>query len=215
MMKKIFAFTLAMVFAFASVVSVQAQETKEWIDPAEAAKVLDYQIQGEYVGDFIEDGEKTKIGLQIIAMGGGKFRAVSFTGGLPGAGWKRGDKTEYVDGELNSSGQVVFKLEDDEGTAVATIKNGKLTAVEGDTLVAKMEKVQRQSATMGVKPPKGAVGSMAQRGLRRRGQAGLQISDLAASWATAVSILTGCTAGPTFHYPTFRWLRPDVNRCWA
>ena len=123
MKKKIVAFTLAMVFAFASVVSVQAQETKEWIDPAEAAKVLDYQIQGEYVGDFIEDGEKTKIGLQIIAMGGGKFRAVSFTGGLPGAGWKRGDKTEYVDGELNSSGQVVFKLEDDEGTAVATIKN--------------------------------------------------------------------------------------------
>ena len=157
MKKKIVAFTLAMVLAFASVVSVQAQETKEWIDPAEAAKVLDYQIQGEYVGDFIEDGEKTKIGLQIIAMGGGKFRAVSFTGGLPGAGWKRGDKTEYVDGELNSSGQVVFKLEDDEGTAVATIKNGKLTAVEGDTLVAKMEKVQRQSATMGVKPPKGAV----------------------------------------------------------
>ena len=55
MKKKIVAFTLAMVFAFASVVSVQAQETKEWIDPAEAAKVLDYQIQGEYVGDFIED----------------------------------------------------------------------------------------------------------------------------------------------------------------
>ena len=47
MKKKIVAFTLAMVFAFASVVSVQAQETKEWIDPAEAAKVLDYQIQGE------------------------------------------------------------------------------------------------------------------------------------------------------------------------
>ena len=59
MKKKIVAFTLAMVLAFASVVSVQAQETKEWIDPAEAAKVLDYQIQGEYVGDFIEDGEKT------------------------------------------------------------------------------------------------------------------------------------------------------------
>ena len=156
-MKKMVVFTLAMAFALSSVVSVQAQEKKEWIDPTEAAKVLDYQIQGEYVGDFIEDGEKTKIGLQIIAMGDGKFRAVSFTGGLPGAGWKRGDKTEYVDGELNASGQVVFKLEDGEGTAVATIKDGKLMAVEGDTVVAEMKKVHRQSTTMGAKPPKAAV----------------------------------------------------------
>ena len=156
-MKKMVVFTLAMAFALSSVVSVQAQEKKEWIDPTEAAKVFDYQIQGEYVGDFIEDGEKTKIGLQIIAMGDGKFRAVSFTGGLPGAGWKRGDKTEYVDGELNASGQVVFKLEDGEGTAVATIKDGKLMAVEGDTVVAEMKKVHRQSTTMGAKPPKAAV----------------------------------------------------------
>ena len=90
-------------------------------------------------------------------MGGGNFRAVSFTGGLPGAGWKRGDKTEYVDGSLNDRGQVVFKLEDGEGTAVATIKDGKLIAAEGDKLVAKMEKVHRKSSTLGAKPPKGAV----------------------------------------------------------
>ena len=154
-MKRIIA--LAFVMAMVSVVSVQAQEKKEWIDPAEAAKVLDYQIQGEYVGDFIEDGEKTKIGLQIIAMGGGNFRAVSFTGGLPGAGWKRGDKTEYVDCSLNDRGQVVFKLEDGEGTAVATIKDGKLIATEGDALIARVEKVHRKSPTLGAKPPKGAV----------------------------------------------------------
>ena len=109
-MKKIISLALAVVMTVVNVVSVQAQDKKEWIDPAEAAKVLDYQIQGEYVGDFIEDGEKTKIGLQIIAMGGGNFRAVSFTGELPGAGWKRGDKTEYVDGSLNDRGQVVFQI---------------------------------------------------------------------------------------------------------
>ena len=125
MMRKSIALTLVVAFTFGSIAAVTAQEKKEWIDPAEAAKVLDYQIQGEYVGDFIEDGEKTKIGLQIIALGSGKFRAVSFTGGLPGAGWKRGDKTEAVEGALNDRGQVVFKLEDDEGTAIATIKEGK------------------------------------------------------------------------------------------
>ena len=156
MMRKSIALTLVVAFTFGSIAAVTAQEKKEWIDPAEAAKVLDYQIQGEYVGDFIEDGEKTKIGLQIIALGSGKFRAVSFTGGLPGAGWKRGDKTEAVEGALNDRGQVVFKLEDDEGTAIATIKNGKLIAAEGDKLIAKLEKVNRQSETIGMKPPKGA-----------------------------------------------------------
>ena len=156
MMRKSIALTLVVAFTFGSIAAVTAQEKKEWIDPAEAAKVLDYQIQGEYVGDFIEDGEKTKIGLQIIALGSGKFRAVSFTGGLPGAGWKRGDKTEAVEGALNDRGQVVFKLEDDEGTAIATIKDGKLIAAEGDKLIAKLEKVNRQSETIGMKPPKGA-----------------------------------------------------------
>lgn len=156
MMRKSIALTLVVAFTFGSIAAVTAQEKKEWIDPAEAAKVLDYQIQGEYVGDFIEDGEKTKIGLQIIALGSGKFRAVSFTGGLPGAGWKRGDKTEAVEGALNERGQVVFKLEDDEGTVIATIKDGKLIAAEGDKLIAKLEKVNRQSETIGMKPPKGA-----------------------------------------------------------
>ena len=156
MMRKSIALTLVLALTFGSIAAVTAQEKKEWIDPAEAAKVLDYQIQGEYVGDFIEDGEKTKIGLQIIALGDGKFHAVSFTGGLPGAGWKRGDKTEAVEGTLNDRGQVVFKLEDDEGTAIATIKDGKLIAAEGDKLIAKLEKVNRQSETIGMKPPKGA-----------------------------------------------------------
>ena len=66
------------------------------------------------------------------------------------------DKTEAVEGALNDRGQVVFKLEDDEGTAIATIKDGKLIAAEGDKLIAKLEKVNRQSETIGMKPPKGA-----------------------------------------------------------
>ena len=62
----------------------------------DSAKVdADYAFQGEYNGTL--DAKKT--GLQVIAQGGGKFRAVVLAGGLPGDGWEKGQREE-ADGEL-------------------------------------------------------------------------------------------------------------------
>ena len=119
-------------------------------DPAEAG--IDYAIQGEYEGELKDGEENDKWGAQVIALGDGKFQLVGYQGGLPGAGWSRGGKRVTAEGKL--AGEVA------EFTAdkwKASIADGKLTVSEGDNLLGTLKKVERQSPTLGAKPPEGAV----------------------------------------------------------
>ena len=50
----------------------------------------DYGYQGEYLGAYTETTEY-KLGVQIIALGEGKFDLIGYDGGLPGQGWSRGE----------------------------------------------------------------------------------------------------------------------------
>jgi len=128
-------------------IALEAQDKKEWISPEAAAKVIDFQLQGEYLGKR----DKVIFGVQIIALGGGNFRMVGYKGGLPGAGWSRGDKSDSHDGKLNDKGQLIFVDLD----TIATFKAGKLTFNNGNNFVG--SKVARKSPTMGKAAPKGAV----------------------------------------------------------
>lgn len=90
-------------------------------DTVEAAsKDPDFKVQGEYAADGV--------GVQVIALGEGKFLAVKYTGGLPGAGWDKQAKTS------------------EEGDAA---KIGEITK--------SLKKVDRQSPSLGAKAPAGAI----------------------------------------------------------
>ena len=102
----------------------------------------DYLLQGEYAGK--------KFGVQVIALGDGKFDAVVLKGGLPGAGWNKKGRT-IVGGEAKD-GIVSFSK---DGNSL-TLKDGQISGNLGDAFVS-AKKIERKSPTLGAKPAKGAI----------------------------------------------------------
>ncbi len=135
-------------------VAIQAAEndkTPTYTDPSKAGP--DYAVQGEYYGKlFTESGEGTW-GVQVVALGKGQFMLVGYEGGLPGDGWKRGDRKETGHGERDGA---VVRFSGDGWKGV--LKDGKLTITSDDGEPGgTLKKIKRTSPTLGAKPPKGAV----------------------------------------------------------
>jgi hypothetical protein len=136
-------------------------------NPEEAGP--DFTIQGEYEGT----AGTAKIGVQVIALGGGTFQAVFLPGGLPGAGWD-GKSKVLCDGKTEGT-KTVFSptagtrkyMAGKPAEFIATEKfppEGQkdwTAAIEGDRLTGKTDsgaaiearKVERKSPTLGAKPP--------------------------------------------------------------
>jgi len=132
----------------------------------------DFDIQGEYEGTA---GGK-RIGVQVIALGGGEFQAVFLPGGLPGTGWDAKNKIlcngKFADGKVAlkaASGRRSYmggspaqfsatRTFPPAGQAdyTATIADGKLTGKTDTGTAIEAKKVHRQSPTLGAKPPAGA-----------------------------------------------------------
>ena len=120
-----------------------------YTDPAKTDS--DFAYQGEYSGEIAVDGNKLKLGVQVIALGDGRFRSVSYLGGLPGDGWDGGEKRS-APGELKD-GVVVFA----DDRAQGEIRGGKLHINAKEvSATGTLEKITRESPTMGAKPPAGA-----------------------------------------------------------
>lgn len=126
------------------VLSTQWAKAAEVIDPAVAAQDPDFAVQGEYRGEGI--------GAQVIALGSGEFRVVLYQGGLPGAGWKRGDPRSFLHGRREGE---VTKLEGED--AAGKIAAGKMVIEQRDGTRRQLERVERRSPTLEAKPPAGAV----------------------------------------------------------
>ena len=118
----------------------------------------DFNIQGEYSGTVDRDGNSTKIGIQVIAQGDGKFRSIGYVGGLPGDGWD-GTPEMRIPGSGQMKGDVcILKADKVDSDGRAEIKEGNLTLYSGDNLkIAEFPKVRRESPTVGGTPPEGAV----------------------------------------------------------
>jgi hypothetical protein len=112
-----------------------------YTDPAQAD--ADFAYQGEFAGgDW---------GLQVIAGGDGQFQGTLYYGGLPGNGWNRHTRLklsgELRDGivTLNGTG---YRVNVHPYYADAFNSAGQW--------IARLTKMQRTSATMGLRPPYGA-----------------------------------------------------------
>ncbi len=118
----------------------------------------DFKIQGEYAGEITMKEGKKPLGVHIMALGDGNFRAVYYFGGLPGAGWDGDAKLrvisqkEWVPDGKTEGDKVVFKT-----PWPAEISGDKITGKNenGDPFEAK--KTLRESPTLGAKPPEGAI----------------------------------------------------------
>ena len=129
---------------------LHAQQATPALDAKQAD--ADFAFQGEYVGNIENDGNTTKVGIQVVALGGGKFHAVGHIGGLPGDGWDGQTKHE-ADGEVKG-GTVIIKGEQ----ALVQIKDGTATILNNDGVkLGEFKKITRESDTIGKKPPQGAV----------------------------------------------------------
>ena len=137
-----------------------AEEKKEFIEPSEVGGV--YKLQGEYVGETISGKEADKVekmGAQLIVLGGDNFRVRVYKGGLPGAGWKRGDERFVGNGTIKDDLTGVFTFEGGETgeTVTCVFKDGKVVVLEDGKPIQRYVKVTRRSPTLGMKPPKNSI----------------------------------------------------------
>ncbi|MCA9080684.1 MAG: DUF1080 domain-containing protein, partial [Planctomycetaceae bacterium] len=146
------AFSLALLCS--STVLIAADDVGPvYTDPAMVD--ADYALQGEYRGyqrPQVSARSSTPIGLQVIALGEGKFAATKYYGGLPGQGWYGGQRYE-LQGERSgdllrlSGGQYDMEILDGRGRVLA--KDGRESGY--------LERVERVSPTMGAPAPQGAI----------------------------------------------------------
>jgi len=140
--------------AIASCLFISASATeptkKTYDDPANVD--ADYAYQGEYLGEVERKEGKNTLGIQVVALGNGKFYAISYDGGLPGE-WKRGGSSHNGRGELKDG---VLRIGGDQFTAIIKPEEITIENDEGKKL-GTLKKTHRESPTLGAKPPAGAV----------------------------------------------------------
>ena len=118
-----------------------------WTDPEIALREdTDFAVQGEYAGEGM--------GLQLVALGEGKFDAWLLDGGLPGAGWEPGKTRQQLKGGRQGD---ALALTDDAGKITARIKNSQLLLTDDAGAKKELKRIQRSSPSLEARPPGNAI----------------------------------------------------------
>ena len=154
MCRRVISFGLAGILAVIFVPSAPAQQRPRGLSAATNAAEAgpDFAFQGEYAGSIeIPSQGKERVGLQVVALGDGKFEAVRYRGGLPGSGWDRGIKRHFegqaASGKLTLTG-AKDKFVVEGGVAIAQNDAGRE--------LGRLRLQERLSPTLGLAPPPGA-----------------------------------------------------------
>ena len=131
------------------------EESTPTDDPATHEPVDDpnYQLLGEFAGDITLPGNSPKrVGLQVRPLGGDRFEARQYTGGLPGQDGFTGESQPlmgYRAGDsLILSGATWAVFVDHEQCRIIDREGNKL---------GELKRIVRTSPTIGAQPPAGAM----------------------------------------------------------
>lgn len=119
------------------------------LDPKDAGP--DFPYQGEYVGEASVGTAKTPWAAQVSALGDGNFRAVLWTGGLPGSPGHSAASRLQLTGK-RSGDKVPFS---GSGFTVSLTPVG-ITGTGPGQAAVNLPRINRQSPTTGLKAPTGA-----------------------------------------------------------
>ncbi len=109
----------------------------------------DFAFQGEYTGVALNDSNCWQCtGLQVIAMGDGKFDAVAYPGGLPGSGWYGGADKSKFQGERQGDTVTLAS----EGRRII-VKDGVAKFQTDGLSAGSLAKTHRVSSSDGAAPP--------------------------------------------------------------
>jgi hypothetical protein len=126
----------------------------EITDPAVAAKDPDFNVQGEYLGEGTWlDSSHVPVGAQVIASGNGQFTVVVTKGGLPGAGWRRGDPRFSLSGRRDGE---ITTLSGKDFSGKISAEAMTIAGADGKTKL-ELKRTVRRSPTESAKPSEGAI----------------------------------------------------------
>ena len=144
----------------------------------------DFAVQGEYVGHLkgVAGTDDQPLGVQVIALGKGRFRAVLMPGGLPGEGWN--PKRASSSAESQTAGDRLHFEFETMALDLAQPSNADryfdAHSKEGVHL-GKLSRVDRRSKTLGLAPPDNATvlfdGSTAQEFVSARDSHPVEMTD--------------------------------------